>query len=93
MKAFGFLISLIPYVGPIGKFIMKFSEVLFKFIATQIMLLWSRRKAEGELEAEAKSKALKFTGKSILSKITNNLMQASKDVHPYKHQKDNIPGL
>jgi nicotinamide riboside transporter PnuC len=73
----GKVLSFIPGWGTAAKFVMKFGQYLFSFITTQIMLIWSKRKADSEAEAEAKAKALKFTGKSILNKITRKLFDIS----------------
>lgn len=42
------ILSFIPYVGPIFKFLKEFGPAVWSFIMTQVMLIWSNEKAKGE---------------------------------------------
>jgi nicotinamide riboside transporter PnuC len=48
MWLLGAVLSVIPFVGPIGKFLMKFGPMVYSFVATQVMLIWSNNKANAE---------------------------------------------
>ena len=93
LKILGFALSFIPGVGPIAKFIIEFAPVLYTFISTQIMLLWSNNKANAERSAKAQAANQIATSQSQIKHFRSVLLTNAKGVKPFKGQMNVIQGL
>lgn len=53
MKIFGVAFCWIPGVAPVCTFLARFGPALYTFITNQVVSMWSKQKAQGEIDAAA----------------------------------------
>ena len=90
LKILGFALSFIPGCGPIARFIIEFAPVLYTFISTQVMLLWSNNKASAERTAKAQAANQMASGQSQVKHFRSVLLTNAKGVKPFKGQLNAI---
>ena len=93
LKALGLCFCWIPGVKPVCDFLAEFGPAIYTFVATQIMLIWSNKKADAERGAQAMAADQMATGKSQVKHFKNMLLSNAKGVKPFKGQLNAIPGL
>ena len=91
-KALSFLVSFIPGWGPALAFLIKFIPAICTFFATQIMLIWSKKKMQGQMAMDAAFKAQGASGKNMVAKLTSELISLGKNLRPFV-PLNSIPGL
>ena len=86
IKILGFALSFIPGVGPFAKFLIEFAPVVYTFISTQIMLLWSNGKANAERAQQAAQANVEQMTASKSQKLKSSLLANAKGIKPFKGQ-------
>jgi len=86
-------LSFIPFVGPLFGFLADFGPLVYKFISTQIMLIWSNKKANDARLSQSVQLNQMVTGKSQAKSFKNMILATAKGVKPFKGQLNTIPGL
>lgn len=64
LKALGLCFCWVPGVKPVCDFLAEFGPAIYTFVSTQIMLIWSNKKADAERGAQAMAADQMATGKS-----------------------------
>lgn len=82
--------SFIPGVGPFAKFLIDFAPAVYTFITTQLMLLWSNKKASAEQQAQNMAANQMASGKSQVAHFRGMLLNNAKGVKPFKGQLNAI---
>lgn len=84
---------IVPGAGRVAHFLIKLIPEVLTFITTQFMLIWSRKKADEEGQAQQFAAGQNANSAKMLKKINAQLKQLSSGVKPFKNQLANIPGL
>lgn len=86
-------LSFIPFVGPVFGFLADFGPMIYTFVSTQLMLLFTGKAASVEQEQKMALMNQQATGKSFAKKMKVELLANAKKIQPFKGQMNIIKGL
>lgn len=92
-KILGWVLSIVPGVGPILSFIVKLIPAIITFISTQVMLHWNNKKADAERAMQNNVQDMMADSKGQINVYMAALKKAGRGVKTFKNQMVNIPGL
>ena len=79
-------LSYIPFVGPVFGFLADFGPMIYTFVATQLMLLFTGKAASVEQEQKLALMNQQATGQGFAKKMKVELLANAKKIQPFKGQ-------
>lgn len=86
-------LSFIPFVGPVFGFLAEFGPMIYTFVATQLMLIFTGKSASVEQEKKLIMMNQQATGRSFAKKMRTELIANAKKIQPFKGQLNAIKGI
>jgi hypothetical protein len=93
LKGIGYAFSWIPGVYPVCMFLSKFGPMLYAFITTQLMMLWSNKRADAERGAKEIALEGMADTQGQIDKYKLAIKSSGKNVKPFQNQINAIPSL